>query len=197
VTRPGLLIVLSGPSGVGKSKVLEGAARLLPNLCKSVSVTTRPPRPGEVDGQHYHFRSAEQFDRIVAAGEFLEWARYIDHRYGTPCVWVEAHRARGEDVVLEIDAQGGRQVHALYPDTILVFVIPPTLAELHRRLEGRNTEPAEVMARRLEAAKGELEIARKEYDYIICNDRLDEAVQDFVSILRAERCRPARLQLDL
>jgi guanylate kinase len=197
VTRPGLLIVFSGPSGVGKSKVLEGAARLLPNLRKSVSVTTRPPRTGEVDGQHYHFRSAEQFDRMVAAGEFLEWAQYIDHRYGTPRAWVDVHRARGEDVVLEIDVQGGRQVRTVHPETVLVFVIPPTLAELRRRLEGRNTEPAEAMARRLEAAKGELEIARKEYQYIICNDRLDEAVQDFIGILRAERCRPTRLKLDL
>jgi len=197
MTQPGLLIVFSGPSGVGKSKVLEGAAYQLHNLRKSVSVTTRPPRPGEVDGQDYHFRSTFEFDQMVARGELLEWAQYIDHRYGTPRAWVEERLAQGDDLVLEIDVQGGMRVRALYPNAVMIFMIPPTLAELRRRLQGRNTEPDKVVARRLEAAKGELKIAQKEYCYIICNDRIPEAVEDFVAIIRAEKCRTGRVTLDL
>ena len=148
-TPGGLLLVLSGPSGVGKDAMLKQVLRGVGSLRRSVSVTTRPPRPGERDGGEYHFRSDQEFDRMEAAGELLESARYLDYRYGTPRAWVEEQRRAGADLVLELDVQGALQVRRLYPDAVLIFVVPPTWKALARRLSDRQTETPAHLERRL------------------------------------------------
>lgn len=196
--RQGLLIALSGPSGVGKGEILKRArARLkgLAEMVASVSVTTRHPRADERDGVQFHFRSREEFEAMRARGEFLECAEYVGNLYGTPRAWVEQQLAAGRDVVLEIEVEGGLQVRRQCPDAVLVFMLPPSWEELRRRLEQRRTEPPEIRERRMTTARREL--ARvPEYDYIIINDRLDDAVEAFVSVVRAEHCRARRQNLE-
>lgn len=193
--RPnGLLLVLSGPSGVGKDAMLEQVLPSVSTLRRSISVTTRPPRPGERDGGEYHFRSDQEFDRMEAAGELLESARYLDHRYGTPRAWVEEQRRAGADVVLELDVQGALQVRQLDPDAVLIFVVPPTWEALARRLSDRQTETPAHLERRLDAARRELR-QLPHYDYVIVNDDLQAAAAQLLSIIEAERCRPARVDL--
>lgn len=187
----GSLIVLSGPSGAGKGSILKGAMERLPNLCCSVSVTTRPPRPDERDGEDYFFRSPAQFEQMKENGEFLECARYLDYWYGTLSSWVLERLQQGKDVALEIDVQGGRQVRARFPRAVLIFVMPPSEQALRDRLMGRNTETEESLDRRLNAYREERKYL-SEYDHTIVNDRLEEAVEEFCRIVREEKTKAAR-----
>jgi len=189
-----LLLVLSGPSGVGKDSILRGAGEYFPELSRSISVTTRPPRPGEQEGREYFFRSEEEFQQLLAKGGLWEWARYLDYHYGTPRAWVEEALTAGRDVVLEIDVQGARQIRRQFPEAVLIFVAPPSRQELVRRLRGRNTETEASIAKRLRAYEEEL-AHLPEFDYLIINDQLEEAVERFRSIVVAEKSRVRRLNL--
>lgn len=175
------LIVFSGPSGVGKSTVLSALRQANPALWVSVSATTRPPRPGERDGVEYYFLEHEVFDRWVVEGRFLEWATFAGHRYGTPRQPVEEQLAAGRSVLVEIDLQGARQVHATRPDALMVFLAPPSWAELERRLSGRGTESAEALAARLAAAREEL-AAAGEFDLVLVNSSVEEVVARLVAL---------------
>ena len=180
----GFLIVLSGPSGCGKGTMV-GEILKRGDCAVSVSATTRAPREGEINDVHYHFISQEQFDRMAENGAFLEYAGYTGHSYGTIRSEVEALRETGKHVILEIEVQGAFQIREKCPDAILVFTIPPTLEELRRRLHKRGTETEDVIAQRIARAAEELPLAAQ-YDYIILNDDLQDAVDDFAAMLRAE-----------
>jgi guanylate kinase len=180
-TAPGL-VVLSGPSGVGKSSVIADVRERHPAIWLSVSVTTRPPRPGEVDGEHYHFVDDAGFDRLVAEGAMLEHAIFAGFRYGTPRAPVEEHLAAGTPVLLEIELQGARQVRAAMPSALLVFLAPPSWDELVRRLTGRGTEDPALVRARLDAARIEL-AAEDEFDEVILNSSVREASDRLVALI--------------
>jgi len=187
-----VLLVLSGPSGVGKSAVRAALEELLPDLPTAVSCTTRKPRPGEKDGREYHFISPAEFERKVEAGEFLEWAQVAGNLYGTPKSEVEQRLEKGEDLLFEVDVQGGRNLKSAYPETVLVFLLPPSLEALETRLKGRSTETEAERARRLELAHKELEIGFSEYDYLVVNDRVERAAEQVAAIFLAESARRTR-----
>jgi len=177
------LTVLAGPTAVGKGTVSADIRRRYPRVWLSVSVTTRPPRPNEVDGVHYHFISEEEFDRMIADGELLEWAVvHGRHRYGTPRGPVEEQLRKGEPALLEIDLQGARQVRRTMPNARFVFLAPPSFEELERRLLARGTEGPEERARRLRTAREEL-AAADEFDDIIVNDVVTRATDELVSLM--------------
>jgi guanylate kinase len=178
---PARLTVLSGPSGVGKSTVVAGLRKENPEIWLSVSVTTRAPRPGEVDGREYHFVSDAEFDRMLARGDLLEWAAFAGHRYGTPGAPLAEKLAAGVPALLEIDLAGARQVRQAVPDALLVFLAPPNWDELVRRLTGRGTEPPEVIQRRLEAARGEL-AAEDEFDVTLINTSVGDVCRQLVTL---------------
>lgn len=181
MTSTGRLIVLSGPSGVGKTTVVRLLRERAPQLWVSVSATTRFPRPGEVDGVNYLFVTDDQFDRLVRDDDLLEWAPYAGHRYGTPRAPVQAVRATGTPVLLEIEIDGARQVRQAVPDAYLVFLSPPSQDELVARLTGRGTEDSEVVAQRLARARAEL-AAADEFDEVIVNDDLERVVDRLVAL---------------
>jgi guanylate kinase len=191
----GSLIVLSGPSGVGKDAVLAplfSAGTCPPRLRRCITATTRAPRPGEVEGVDYFFLSNEEFQRRSGAGFFLEHASYAGRWYGTPRWWVEAEVAGGNDVLLKIDVQGALQIRSQVPEAVLIFIAPPSEAELERRLRGREPDAdPDDLARRLAIALEELARARQ-YDYLVVNARLEKAVEDLRAIIIAERCRVRR-----
>jgi guanylate kinase len=182
-TRGGLFVV-AGPSGVGKGTVIQRELEIDPNVVLSVSVTTRKPRPGEVDGVDYRFVSEEEFDRLVAADDLLEWAVIFGHhRSGTPSGPVEAARSEGRHVLLEIDVQGARQVRERAPDAILIFLAPPSLEELERRLRGRGTEVEAQLEARLATAREELAEASG-FDHVVVNDEVNKAAEEIARILQ-------------
>jgi guanylate kinase len=177
------LTVLAGPTAVGKGTVAAYIREHHPEVLLSVSATTRPPRPGEIDGVNYYFLTDEQFDRMIEAGQFLEWATVHNaYRYGTPRQPIESAVAEGRSVLLEIDLQGARQVRRAFPDAMLVFLLPPTWEELVRRLVGRGTEDEDERERRLETARIEL-AAQEEFDAVVVNTRVEEAAREVVSLM--------------
>lgn len=178
----GSLIVLSGPSGVGKSTVIKQLRVARPDIWISVSATTRAPRPGESDGVHYYFLSDEQFDTWVEQGRFLEWAPFAGYRYGTPAEPVQHRLSQGGSALLEIDLQGARQVRQAMPEATMVFLAPPSFEELERRLIGRGTESAQTSAARLEAARAEL-AAQSEFDEVLVNSSVEEVLARLVALL--------------
>ena len=178
----GRLTVLAGPSGVGKGSVIAAVRRLYPEVWLSVSVTTRPPRPGEVDGVEYHFVDAAEFDRMVAAGELLEHDAHMSASYGTPRVPVEQQLAAGRPALLEIDLEGARQVRATMPEAQLVFLAPPSFEELARRLTGRGTESPDRLRERLDRARIEL-AAEDEFDVVLVNEDVEHAAAALVALL--------------
>ncbi|MCY9784739.1 guanylate kinase [Nocardiopsis sp. EMB25] len=180
------LTVLSGPSGVGKSTVVDAIRRDHPDVWLSVSVTTRAPRPGEREGVQYHFVSDTEFDRLVADDELLEWAEFAGNRYGTPRAPVRDRLSTGVPVLLEIELQGARQVRASMPDALHVFLAPPSWEELVRRLTGRGTESEEVVQRRLDAARIEL-AAEKEFDTTLVNTSVRDVCDELLALIRAPK----------
>lgn len=184
-------IVVSGPSGAGKTVLCRELGDALPDLRRSISATTRPRRGAEEDGEAYFFWSRERFLTVRDQGGFAEWAEVHGQLYGTPKAWLDERLAAGSPVVLNIDVQGGLQLRASYPGALLVFVLPPSLNVLEARLRGRGTDPPAEIERRLRTAREEIGQLPK-YDAVIINDRLDEATADLVAVVRAERLRTGR-----
>lgn len=189
--RRGLLVVFSGPSGSGKGTVLKEALKKSENLKLSVSVTTRNPREGEVDGVDYIFYSQEKFKELISQDGFLEWACFCENYYGTPKAQIEALLSEGKDVVLEIEVQGAMKVKEKCPDAVLVFNLPPSMEELKNRLVGRQTDAPEVIEKRLETAVWEISQAEK-YDYIIVNDEVEKAADELICTIKGEKCNVNR-----
>ncbi len=189
--QTGLLLILSAPSGAGKTSLYRALLDRMEGVVASVSHTTRAPRPGEVDGRDYHFVDEDEFRRLVAAGAFLEHAWVFDRYYGTSREAVERERAAGRDVVLEIDWQGGRQVRERVSDAVSVFILPPSREALRERLEGRGQDDPEVIQRRMRDAEAEIS-HYDEYEYVIINDDFEEALDSLAAVVKAERCRLAR-----
>jgi guanylate kinase len=175
-------VVLAGPSGVGKGAIVSRLLAARPDLELSVSATTRAPRPDEIDGRHYHFVDGDTFDRLVASSGLLEWAEIFGNRYGTLREPVEQALDKGRTVVVEIDVQGARQIRAALPDAYMVFIKPPSLEELERRLRTRDTETDEQVRRRLAKASDEL-AAEPEFDATVVNDRLDDAAREVIELV--------------
>lgn len=192
--RRGILFVMTGASGVGKGTLREAASDALANVVYSISATTRPRREGEVDGVHYHFLERSEFERRVAGGSMLEHAEYVGDLYGTPAGAVDGALAEGRDVLLEIELDGARQVKRARPEAVMVFIAPPSLAELERRLRGRGTDPEAKIQKRLARAREEIR-ALREFDYVVVNDVLESGAATLCAILVAERAR-ARLLSD-
>ena len=184
----GSLFVVSAPSGAGKTSLVAALLESRPDIVVSVSHTTRKPRQGEIDGQHYHFASAESFLGMVQDGAFLEHARVFDHYYGTSRQAVEAELAAGRDVILEIDWQGAQQVRRLMPECYSIFILPPSQAALEQRLRSRGKDSDEIIARRLRDATEDIS-HYDEYDYVVVNDDFKVALAEMASIFRANRLR--------
>jgi guanylate kinase len=189
--RRGKLVVISGPSGAGKTSICNALLERLPGTVWSVSATTRPPRAGETSGESYEFISREEFEARVQRQEFLETAEYCGQRYGTPAGPIRRWLAEGRIVVMEIDVQGGIQVARSVPESVRVFVLPPDFASLRARLEGRKTESEEHMRRRLAAADGEIAVARDSgyYQYFVTNDVLEATIEEILGIVKRETNR--------
>ena len=190
--RKGLLLVVSGPSGVGKGTLVKALMDRNPKIKMSVSATTREPRPGEIEGVHYFFKTEEAFKAMVDRGEFLEYIHVFGSKYyGTPRSFVEQQLADGYDVILEIDVQGAMKVKQAFPDAVLMFITAPSMSEIKSRLIGRGTETMEQVEKRFATAFEEIKMI-PQYDYVIINDVVDVAVHHMEAILEAERCRTAR-----
>jgi len=190
--RKGLLLVISGPAGVGKGTINISLISRNSDIRMSVSATTRPPRPGEIDGVHYFFKTEEEFQKMIESGAFLEYMHVFNtHFYGTPKSFVEQELDEGRSVILEIDVQGAMRVKAAYPDAVLIFIAPPSMSELKSRLIHRGTESSEAIERRFETAYHEMELVDR-YDYVVVNDILDLAIARTEDIIVAERCKVSR-----
>lgn len=189
----GLLIVLSGPSGVGKGTVCRVLREETDNnLQYSVSATTRKPREGEVEGVHYFFKTREQFEDMIEHDQLLEHAEFVGNYYGTPVEWVRETLESGKDVILEIEVQGAFQVKERFPEAVFLFLAPPSLQELRNRLVGRGTESEEVIKQRLLVAREEIELMDA-YDYVVTNDEVDKAIDRIKAIVTAEHCKRERV----
>lgn len=189
--KKGLLIVLSGPSGAGKGTIYNAVLDRLPQLKKSISVTTRSPRSGETDGVQYYFRTVAEYKRMKENGEFLETAEVYKNFYGTPKAPVFEMLERGEDVFFEIDTEGARQIKEKYPECVSVFIMPPSFEILENRLRSRGTENEESLVTRIGSAKSELAKYRQ-FDYIVFNDDIVKATDEVVNIILSERCKISR-----
>ncbi len=193
MTRRGLCLVIAAPSGAGKTSLTRRLLEVEPGLTLSVSVTTRAPRPGEQDGVHYHFIAQPEYDAMVRDGALLEWAGVFGRSYGSPRAPVEAALAAGRDVVFDIDWQGHRQMQAALPgDVVGLFILPPSRAELERRLRGRGTDSDETIAKRMAQAWDEISHAA-EFDHVLVNDDFDAALAGIRAVLQAARCARPRL----
>ena len=195
----GNLFIVSAPSGAGKSSLVKALLSQDASIRLSVSCTTRAPRPGEIDGVHYHFISRENFQVRLGQSEFLESAEVYGNFYGTSQRWIEDEMAAGRDILLEIDWQGAAQVRKLIPAAKSIFILPPSLSELQRRLDGRGTDSAEIIANRMAAAQEDISHAL-EFDYLVVNDQFDDALADLLAITRAQRLlieRQAKRQAQL
>lgn len=188
--KKGKLFVISGPSGAGKSTVVFKAVENRDDVCFSTSVTTRKPRPGEVDGKEYFFVDLDRFKEMVENDELLEHAVYVANSYGTPRAYVQKNLDAGINVLLDIEVQGARQVHEKMPEAVMIFIVPPSMDALRQRLEKRGTDTARAIEARLIRAKQEYAEADF-YDYIIVNDDADKAAKEFEAIITAESCRAA------
>lgn len=191
ISNKGMLVVVSGPAGVGKGTLCRALFAQWSDLEYSVSVTTRNPRPGEREGQQYYFRTREEFSKMISNNELLEWAEFCGNLYGTPKFHVENVLKRKKTILLEIDIQGAKQVKELYPEGIFIFIVPPSLKALSNRLYGRGTESEDIIRRRLAIAARELDNV-KDYDYVVENDEINLAVKKLKSIIIAENCSVKR-----
>ncbi|WP_301169216.1 guanylate kinase [Brevibacillus nitrificans] len=187
----GLLLILSGPAGVGKGTVCKALRERMPELVYSVSATTRSPRPGEVDGVNYFFKSKEEFQRMIEQDELLEWAEYVGNFYGTPRQFVDEMLSLGKDVILEIEVQGALQVKDRFPQGTFLFLAPPDLNELENRIVGRGTETEEIIRKRMEVARAEIELM-DHYDYVVVNDVIESACDRIQAIITAEHLKKER-----
>lgn len=190
--REGLLYIISAPSGAGKTTLLKRVMDYFPEMRFSVSYTTRPPRPGERDGEDYHFVSPKRFDQMVEGGEFVEWAEVLGNRYGTALDTIRESRPQGIDLILDIDSQGARQIKEHLKGGVFIFILPPSVESLRDRLKARRADQQEMIQLRVSRATDEIQQATW-YDYIIVNDKLEEAVEQLRSIIIAERCRRERV----
>ncbi|MGH7307957.1 MAG: guanylate kinase [Candidatus Rokuibacteriota bacterium] len=196
IRRRGGLFVVSAPSGAGKTTLCREARHLLPDLAYSVSYTTRPPRPGEIAGTDFHFVSEAAFETLREQGAFAEWASVHGNLYGTRASVLEAALAEGRDILLDIDTKGAAQLRRRYPEAVLVFITAPSMAELEQRLRERRSDAAGEISRRLERAREEVTMWRQ-YDYLIVNRDVKDAVEQLTAIIVAERLRASRLTLTL
>ncbi|MCI9272152.1 MAG: guanylate kinase [Dorea sp.] len=193
MNRQGILIVVSGFSGSGKGTIMKELLKRYDNYALSISATTRKPREGEAEGREYFFKTREEFEKMIAKEELIEYARYVNNYYGTPKAYVEEQLAAGRDVILEIELQGALKIKDRFPDALLLFVTPPSAKELKRRLVSRGTETAEVIEQRMKRAVEESE-GMESYDYYVINDVLDTCVEDVHRIICAEHSRSMRNQ---
>ena len=191
MSERGILIVVSGFSGAGKGTIMKEIMRRYDNYALSISATTRRPRPGEEEGREHFFKTVEEFEKMIAKDELIEYARYVDNYYGTPRAYVEEQLEAGKDVILEIEIQGALKVKEKFPHTLLLFVTPPTAAELKSRLAGRGTETEDVIDFRMKRAKEEA-LGMDRYDYLLINDVVDECVEEMHQIIRGEHRRSFR-----
>ena len=190
--RKGILFIISAPSGAGKTTLCKEVIDIFPDLRHSVSYTTRQARPGEEHGRDYCFVPKEEFERMVTAGEFAEWAEVHGNLYGTALKTLEEYGEKGIDVILDIDCQGARQLKSSHEGGVFIFVLPPSYNELRRRLDSRDSDSSDVIDRRIECAASEIKESRW-YDYIIVNDVVSKAVEELKSVILAERCRTSRV----
>ncbi|MGV3487801.1 MAG: guanylate kinase [Tuberibacillus sp.] len=188
----GLLFILSGPSGVGKGTVCKALKQRDTKLSFSISATTRKPREGETNGVEYFFKSRDEFERMIKENKLLEWAEYVGNYYGTPLDFVQKTLDSGIDVLLEIEVQGAMKVKKNYPEGIFIFLAPPSLSELRKRITGRGTEPEDVINGRLTVAKSEIEMM-KHYDYVVENDKVEWACDRIEAVVTAEHLRRSRV----
>ncbi|MBE1446327.1 guanylate kinase [Paenibacillus sp. OAS669] len=188
----GILIVLSGPSGVGKGTVCKALRQCAPELIYSVSATTREPRQGEVDGVNYFFKTREQFQKLIEEDQMLEWAEYVGNYYGTPRKFVDDTLNAGNDIILEIEVQGALKVKQKFPEGVFIFLLPPSMDELENRIVGRGTESEESIRNRMSVAMDEIRLM-EHYDYAIVNDRVENACSRIQSIIVSEHCRKERV----
>lgn len=184
----GLLIVVSGPSGAGKGTIYNEVINRMPFIKKSISVTTRKPRPTEIDGVHYHFKTVEEYQQMIASGDFLETAEVYCNYYGTPKAPVFEMLNRGDDVMFEVDILGAKQIKKRYPTCVSIYIMTKDFEELEKRLRARNTETEDSIQRRLGSAKNELN-EYKNFDYIVFNDKVEDAVSRVINIINAEKSR--------
>ncbi|MBS2029684.1 MAG: guanylate kinase [Deltaproteobacteria bacterium] len=193
--NPGLLLVLSAPSGAGKTTLAHRLVQALPEAVFSISATTRPPRGEEQDGRDYHFLSPWQFQEKIDQGEFVEFAEVFGYRYGTLHQTLQKALDQGQVAIFDIDVQGGSTIKSKYPGAVTVFIFPPSMEELERRLRARKTDTDEVIRKRLAAAREEMVRGHDSYDYLIVNDDLNRAFDDLLAVIRAERLRRTRVDV--